>query len=411
MLLAIYLPAILLAICDGLLIPTLPIYADGFGASVAVIGLVLAAEGIGTLIADLPAGRIVSGMRVRDAMVLGTLILAVAVLGAGLAPNLGWLLVSRLVSGAGLAIWNISRHAFMVEATRGTNRGRAMSTLGGLTRLGGSMGPAVGGLLASALGLRVPFMLYAAVALATVVLLLSALPAGARGGATHGRLVGSHAEERAKRRAAMAGVRVTLFNAGGAQLLGQAVRTGRRVLVPLYAAQVLGLDVGVVGLIVSVSYLADMSLFYPAGLIMDRLGRKFAIVPSFALQAVGMALVPLTTGATGLTLAALLMGFGNGISAGTMLTLGADLAPKNAVATFLGWWRLIGDAGFVAGPLITGAVASGLGLGPSALVIGALGAGAAAWFAFGVPETLGRPLAEPSARVAPLTGTDPGASD
>ncbi len=396
MILAIYLPAILVAICDGLLIPTLPVYADGFGASVAVIGLVLAAEGIGTLITDLPAGRLVSGMRVRDAMILGTVVLGIAVLGAGLAPNLGWLLVSRLVSGAGLAVWNIARHSFMVEATRGTNRGRAMSTLGGLTRLGGSMGPAVGGLLASALGLRAPFVLYAVVALATVILLLAALPANMRAGSAHGHLTGSRADERAARKKAMAGMRATLFNAGGAQLLGQAVRTGRRVLVPLYAAQVLGLDVGVVGLIVSASYLADMSLFYPAGLIMDRLGRKFAIVPSFALQAVGMALVPLTTEATALALAALLMGFGNGISAGTMLTLGADLAPRNAVATFLGWWRLIGDAGFVAGPLITGAVASGLGLGSSALVVGALGAGAAVWFAFGVPETLKRPQVEPA---------------
>ena len=396
MLLAIYLPAILIAICDGLLIPTLPIYADSFGASVAVIGLVLAAEGIGTLIADLPAGRIVSGMRVRDAMVLGTTVLAVAVLGARLAPNLGWLLVSRLVSGAGLAIWNVSRHSFMVEATRGTNRGRTMSTLGGLTRLGGFAGPAAGGLLAASLGLRAPFVLYAVVALATVVLLMLALPGGGQRGPPPGREPLARSEERAARRTAMAGMRATLINAGGAQLLGQAVRTGRRVLVPLYAAQVLGLDVGVVGLIVSASYLADMSLFYPAGLIMDRLGRKFAIVPSFALQAVGMALVPLTTDATGLTLAALLMGFGNGISAGTMLTLGADLAPKNAVATFLGWWRLIGDAGFVAGPLITGAVASGLGLGSSSLVIGALGAGAAVWFAFGVPETLRRSQAEPA---------------
>lgn len=402
MLLAIYLPATLLAICDGLLIPTLPLYADGFGASVALIGLVLAAEGTGTLIADLPAGRLLSGMRVRSAMILGTAVVAVAVLGAGLAPNLGWLLVSRLVSGTGLAIWNVSRHAFLVGATHGANRGRMMSVLGGLTRLGGFAGPAVGGLLAAALGLRAPFVLYAVVALATVGLLALALPAGAESRPSRVRSTGARSEELAARRAATPGMRMTLLNAGGAQLLGQAVRTGRRVLVPLYAAQVLGLDVGVVGLIVSASYFADMSLFYPAGLIMDRLGRKFAIVPSFALQAVGMMLVPLTTGATGLTLAALLMGVGNGISAGTMLTLGADLAPRNAVLTFLGWWRLIGDAGFVAGPLITGAVAAGLGLGPSALVIGALGAGAAAWFAFGVPETLRRswPGAEPAAAAA-----------
>ncbi len=55
MLLAIYLPAVLIAICDGLLIPTLPVFAESFGVSIGWVGLVLAAEGIGTLFADVPA--------------------------------------------------------------------------------------------------------------------------------------------------------------------------------------------------------------------------------------------------------------------------------------------------------------------------------------------------------------------
>lgn len=384
MLLAIYVPAVLLAIADGLLIPTLPVYAESFGAAISLVGLVLAAEGAGTLVADVPAGRIVGGMRPRLAMLLGAGTISLAALGSALAPSLAWLISFRLLSGVGMSVWNVSRHTFLASATGTLNRGRTMGVFGGISRLGGFVGPAIGGGLAILAGLRAPFLLYALIGVGTMLLLALAVPAGAMPAPARRQLGG------AARREALAASRGRLLNAGGAQLLGQAVRAGRRVLLPLYATQVLGLDVGVAGIIVSVSNLADMSLFYPAGMIMDRFGRKFAIVPSFVVQAVGMALIPLAGNAFWLGVAALLLGVGNGISSGTMLTLGADLAPRAAVAAFLGRWRLIGDAGFVAGPLAVGFVAQATGLGPSALVIAGTSACAAAWFAFLVPETLER---------------------
>ena len=388
MLLAIYLPAVLLAICDGLLIPTLPVFAESFGVSIGWVGLVLAAEGIGTLFADVPAGHVVNGMRARPAMILGMGLITAAALASALAPTLAWLFGFRFLSGVGLSVWNVSRHVFLTSATSSVNRGRTMGVFGGLTRLGGFIGPASGGVLATYFGLRSPFVLYVLIGVGAMLLLaLIKLPAGM---AEPRRRPEDGPLERAARGKALGEARGRLLNAGGAQLLGQAVRAGRRVLVPLYATQVLGLDVGVAGVIVSVSNLADMSLFYPAGLIMDRLGRKFAIVPSFIIQAVGMALVPFSGGAVGLGAAAVLMGIGNGISAGTMLTLGADLAPRGAVAAFLGRWRLIGDAGYVAGPVVVGFVGQALGLGPSALAVAAIGGGTAAWFAFLVPETLKR---------------------
>jgi len=389
MLLAIFLPATLLAICDGLLIPTLPVLAESFGSGLAAVGLVLAAEGLGTLLADVPAGHVVNRLPPRTAMIAGVSVVAAAALASAAAPSLAWLFAARFASGVGLSVWNISRHAFLAGATLSGNRGRTMGMFGGLTRLGSFIGPALGGGLATYFGLRAPFLLYAAVGLGTAVLLAgTTLPRGMQ--VARARSVGDGAD-RAASRAALAGARHHLLNAGGAQLLGQAVRAGRRVLVPLYATQVLGLDVGVAGLIVSFSSLADMSLFYLAGVIMDRLGRKYAIVPSFLIQAAGMALVPFSGGAYGLALAALVMGVGNGISAGTMMTLGADLAPGQALAAFLGRWRLVGDAGSVTGPLVVGVVADLLGLGPSAVAVSAVGVAAACWFAFGVPETLRRP--------------------
>jgi len=85
---------------------------------------------------------------------------------------------------------------------------------------------------------------------------------------------------------------------------------------------------------------------------------------------------------------ALMMGLGNGLSAGTMMTLGSDLAPPEALGEFLGVWRLVGDAGSTGGPLLVGAVADVLDLGVAAVAVAVVGLAAAAVFAYRVPETL-----------------------
>ena len=70
-----------------------------------------------------------------------------------------------------------------------------------------------------------------------------------------------------------------------------------------------------------------MLLFYPGGAIMDRFGRVYVAVPAMIVLGLGFMLLPLTTGATSVGLVAALMGLGNGISAGVVMTLGADASP------------------------------------------------------------------------------------
>ena len=125
-----------------------------------------------------------------------------------------------------------------------------------------------------------------------------------------------------------------------AHLCVSVIRSARNVLIPLYGADQLGLGAADIGVVTSLSYSVDMLMFYPAGLLMDRFGRKFASVPSFLVQAVGIAAIPLTGSFAGLAAVAVLIGFGNGIGSGTMLTLGSDLAPGNARGEFLGVWAL-----------------------------------------------------------------------
>jgi len=317
----------------------------------------------------------------KGARRLGAALMMLAVSGTALAPNIAVVVGLRVLAGVGLALYSLARHAYLAEATRGSNRGRAIAIFGGVTRLGVFVGPAVGGAVATVFGLRAPFVLYAALCLVALLVVVRYLPREVARARPRSSL-------RARRALLVAGP--VLRDAGLGQVLGQTTRAGRKVLIPLFGSEVLGLGALDVGLIVSLSGLVDMLLFFPAGWLMDTRGRKHAIVPCFLVMAGGMALVPFSTGFGTLLAAALLVGLGNGIGSGTMMTLGADLAPDAAVGEFLGLWRMIGDAGMVGGPLLVGAVAQFTTLGLSAGAVALVSAVAAGWFAWKVPETLPR---------------------
>ena len=101
-----------------------------------------------------------------------------------------------------------------------------------------------------------------------------------------------------------------------------------------------------------------------------------------------MGLIPFTGSFATLLLATGLIGFGNGLGSGTMMTLGADLAPPGALGEFLGIWRLIGDGGALGGPILVGSIAEALSLSPAIFVIATVGLLSAGILGFFVPETL-----------------------
>ena len=167
------------------------------------------------------------------------------------------------------------------------------------------------------------------------------------------------------------------------------VRTGRFVLLPLIGAAV-GLSAGDVGLLISIGALADLLLFPVSGVLMDRFGRLFAIVPAFSLMGIGLLMLAASDTGAGVTIAAVVIGVGNGLGSGTMLTLSADLAPATAPSGFLAALGTIRDAGKVAGPATVGFITEAASLSVSAVVMGITAFVAAAVIAFGIGETLDR---------------------
>jgi MFS family permease len=85
-------------------------------------------------------------------------------------------------------------------------------------------------------------------------------------------------------------------------------------------------------------------------------------------------------------LAALLIGFGNGISSGLNMTLGADFSPDNGRGQFLGIWRFMADAGATGGPVLLSAVTAVAALGAGVAATGVIGFAAAVVFAVTIPR-------------------------
>ena len=181
-----------------------------------------------------------------------------------------------------------------------------------------------------------------------------------------------------------------LATAGIGQVCVQTLRRGCHIIIPLYADEVVGLTTQQVRSVVMISSAVDMSMFPIAGFMMDRFGRRYATVPGICIFATGMVLMPFTGTFTWLLLAAILMRLGNGVASGTMMTLGADLAPPEGTGEFLGLWRLTGDFGGSAGPVVVGNIADLFGLSYSGFALGGIGYLAVGIFLWLVPETLKR---------------------
>lgn len=382
LLLSIYIPAFSMSLCRGLVLPIMPLFALSFEVSYAMVGVLLAAEGVGNLLFDIPAGTLVARLGRKRSMMIGAVIMGATALAMAQATLLWEAAGYLFVSGIGMALWNIARHAYITEMVATGVRGRTNAGLGGLGRIAGFVAPVAGGILAERMGLQAPFVVYAALSVAGLVSAWIWIPM-------------DEASTKPSQDAAL--IRLwqvlrsqgrVLLAAGSGSLMAQMIRAARNVVIPLVAADHLGLDASDVGLIVSLSYAVDMLMFWPAGVIMDRFGRKWAYVPSFILQSAAMACVPLADGFGTLCAAAMGMGLANGLGSGTMLTLGADLAPKDAPGEFLGIWRFIGDSGHAAAPLIVGRAADLLGLAGTPFLVAFIGLGGAAILGFWVPETL-----------------------
>ena len=382
---SVYAPSFLLSFGQGILIPVLPGFAkEEMAASIGLIGLVIAARYIGTMIFDVPAGILVGRIGLRKTMTAGVLLFGIAAIWAGMSPNFSSLMAARLLAGASYALWSISRHSYIAAAVPMDVRGRALAVFGGLSRIATILGPLIGGILAEFVGIRVPFYAQATVAIFTLLMILVTAKnmvepqqTGMRRNVFKelGSVISTH--------------RSDFATAGVAAIALQFLRSGREFLIPVWGEEI-GLGKDQIGYIATISFAVDSMMFPLVGYSMDRWGRKSTGIPAFLVLGIAVALIP-QTGTFGALLAVgLLAGLGNGLSSGFVLITGTDLSPKNNPGGFLGVWRFISDTGGASGPVAIGGLAQIVTIGVASLATAGIGAFGAFMLIFIVKETMTR---------------------
>lgn len=384
---AAYGPTVLSSIGTGAVLPVLALTARDLGASVGTAAVIVSLLGVGMLVGDLPAGALAARFGERRALLAASVAEAVGMTAAGLAPSVMTLAAAVLALGLAGSVFGLARHAYLTDAVAPSLRARALSTLGGVHRVGIFVGPFVGALVLSWWGSIGPYAVGAAAALAAGGLVAVTKDLAVRDAA--------HRADRASavrsREGSLTVFRVlrdhrrVLTTLGFGVIAVAATRAARNAIVPLWA-EAIGLDATSTSIVFGLSGAADMLLFYPAGWAMDRFGRVYIAVPSMLVLGLGMVLVPFASTFWALVVVATVLGIGNGIGSGILMTLGADASPEVGRAQFLGGWRLMGDIGWASGPALVSAVAVVASLGTASVVMGVVAWVGAAWLKVWVPR-------------------------
>jgi MFS family permease len=361
---------------------------------------------VGQLCGNLPAGWAVARFGERITMALGSGLAAVGAVGTLLAPSIGILSAAVFLIGFCAAVFGLARHSFMATRVPLSFRARALSLLGGSFRLGVFVGPFVTAALLAIFGTpAASIWFFLACLLATALLVLLGPDPERRAPRADPRpedadpiedaevhedtgepVTGSIPLRRADSRE-RAGVfrtmwrhRDVLARLGVAAASLSAVRSARQAVLPLWGLSI-GLDAQTIALVVGISGAIDFALFYASGQVMDRFGRLWAALPAMVLMGCGFLALSFThdlvSASMWYAMFAAVLGVGNGLSSGILLTLGADVAPRPDPAPFLGSWRTLTDAGGAAAPLlVTGITAvSSLAVATGAMgVVGLVGA-------------------------------------
>ncbi|HWS50025.1 MAG TPA: MFS transporter [Microbacterium sp.] len=403
----VYLPTILFSIGEGAVIPLIPVIAVTMGADVASAALVAAALVVGQLCGNLPAGWLVAKVGERFTMVIAGAVSVLAAFGMLYSPVLGLFAASVFLLGFCAAAFGLARHAFMTTRVPLPFRARSLSLLGGSFRLGIFIGPFFAAGLLQVFHDELATIWFLIGCLFVMLLLVlfgpdpektnppvrtanRSEPAEDSGEPVSGSIP---TIERAGVFRTMWQQRSVLGRLGAAAASLSALRSARQALLPLWGVSI-GLDASTIALVVGISGAVDFALFYASGQVMDRFGRLWAAMPAMLVMGLGFLALAFTHDLDSAVLwygtFAVVLGVGNGLSSGILLTLGADVAPKHEPAAFLGSWRTLADAGGAAAPLIVAGITAVASLSFAAGAMGVIGLIGAAGFLRWIPRFVPR---------------------
>jgi MFS family permease len=344
--LGLYVATFLLMLGQGVVIPVLPaiVEATPGDTATAAVGLAVAAFGLARLLSSLPAGQLAGIIGPRLLIVAGPIAMAVSLFGLAFATTLEWIVGWRLLAGVSSAAFLTGSLIYLGNAVPQAGRGKAYASFYMAFSAGFGAGPAIGGLLAEVNGVGLPLFVVAGTSLVSAGVASVVLP--------RERIV--PASDSSDGRPGWAPWSDARFLAIGLlSLLVYATRNGTQQTVVPTAAVDLGMPLFVIGLGFSVAAVVNAAGAPLVGYLLDKFDRRLLMVGSVAALGVtilGWTLDGWLPASYLVTMAA--YGVVSILVDSSVVTNASDVAPEEARARAIGYFRVFSDGGYVLGPLV-----------------------------------------------------------
>jgi DHA1 family tetracycline resistance protein-like MFS transporter len=342
----------------GLVIPLLPFYAERFGASPLQMTLLFAVYSLMAMLAAPLWGRLSDRIGRRPVLMASMAAAALAYLWLGFATQLWMVFAARALAGA--CAGNIAAaQAYIADVTPPEKRARGMGMIGAAFGLGFIVGPVLGGLVAGndlkTADLQTPGLIAAAlsaVALLGVVFLLRESLSATAHREPRGRIA---ALRDALRRPMLGRLLVVFF-------LVILAFSGMETTFAWWAIDRFGWGPRPIGFVFF--YVGLLSAAMQGGLIgplTRRFGEERLTLAGLVLIALGLLVLPMAREVPALMAALTLLSLGMGAMQPTLNSLISRRAPPERQGEVMGVAQSVGALSRVLGPIIAGALFSGLG--------------------------------------------------
>jgi len=347
----------------GVIAPVLPAFAKEFGVSFAAASAIVSIFAFMRLVFAPASGALVRRLGERKVYISGLLIVALSTGACAFAMDYLQLVILRGLGGIGSIMFSVSAMGLLIKLSPVDARARVASLNSGSFMVGALAGPIIGALVAG-FGLRAPFVVYF-----FTLLVAAAIVGFALRGSTF--LNEDMQQESHPTMALRFALKLPQYRGALASGFahGWASFGVRASIVPLFVVAALGQSASAAGWMLAAFSIANLAVIIPSGRLADRVGRKPLIVVGLALTALGMALLPASTG-FGDAAFPLALVFSAIAGVGAAFTIpaqqaviadvvGNKLRGGQVIATF----QMATDLGGMIGPVLAGLIVDALGFG------------------------------------------------
>ncbi len=346
----------------------LSVYAEEHVSSLSIVGIIVAAYGLTQLILRIPVGIASDRMRRRKPFVIaGALFGALSCAAFLIAPTGPVMMLGRGLAGMAAACW-VPLSVMLVSTYPSNEITKATSLATALSAIGMTLSSMLGGYLADAVGIRVPFIVGIGLGLATALIILVRVKEPA---------VADKDPVSFKALFSVGAVPMVLAMSIFALLNQYLSWSMTHAFVPVFANETgIATTESMLGILMSTWQGTYAFTSFFGGAIADRLGVRWTVALGLGCSTAATLLTPLA-GTFGIMVALrALHGVGVGIASPVMMAGAVGAVPDEKRGAAMGFFQSIYAIGMVAGPAVSGLFANNLGLSTTFIITGLIGVAA-----------------------------------